>query len=57
MKTNPEYDNFNAAMDKLLKANPKTIKDAMEEEKKDREKRRKAKKSSAASVPSSRAKD
>jgi hypothetical protein len=56
MKSRSEYDTFNVAMDKLLKADPKAIKDQMEEEKKDREKKRKAKKSSA-SARASRAKD
>lgn len=55
-KQNSELERFNAVMDKLLKADPKAIKDKMEEEKKDREKRRKAKKSSA-SARASRAKD
>jgi hypothetical protein len=51
-----EYDNFNAAMDELLKADPKAVKEQMEANKKERAKKRKAKKSSA-SARASRAKD
>ena len=29
MKNNYEYDNFNTAMDAILKANPQAVKDAM----------------------------
>jgi hypothetical protein len=43
-KQNSELERFNAAMDKLLKANPAAVKAAMEQEKKQREQRRKAKK-------------
>jgi hypothetical protein len=56
MKNNSEYDNFSAAMDKLLKADPKVVKEAMEANKKERSKKRKAKKSSAL-ARASRAKD
>lgn len=47
-KDNPEYETFNSAMDAILKANPKVVKAAMEEEKAEREKQRKAKRASAA---------
>jgi hypothetical protein len=40
-----DYEKFNRAMDKLLKADPKVIKDKMDEEKRERETRRVAKKS------------
>lgn len=33
MKSNPEFDNFNSAMDTILKADPKAVKEAMEAEK------------------------
>ena len=42
-----EYDNFNKAMDTILKADPKAVKDAMEAEKQEREDQRKAKRASA----------
>lgn len=45
-KKNPEYDNFNKAMEKILKADPKIVKGAMEAEKRERAKERKAKKES-----------
>jgi len=41
-----EFEKFDAAMDKLLKASPQVVKDAMEAEKKERAEERKAKKSS-----------
>jgi hypothetical protein len=47
MKNNPEFENFNVAMDKILKADPKAVKDAMEAEKQEREDQRKAKRASA----------
>lgn len=40
---NVEYERFNEAMNKLLKADPKTVKAAMEAEKKERAEKRKAK--------------
>lgn len=46
MKPSPEFDNFNQAMDTILKAKPEIVKRAMELEKEDRAKRRKAKKRS-----------
>jgi hypothetical protein len=42
-----EAESFDAAMDTLLKANPQTVKAAMEEEKREREVERKAKKAAA----------
>ncbi len=39
-----EYDNFDQAMDKLLRVPPQIVKDAMEAEKKERAEERKAKK-------------
>ena len=36
MKTNPEFNTFNEAMDTILRANPQIVKAAMEEEKKER---------------------
>ena len=38
-----EKENFDAGMDKLLKANPAVVKSAMEQEKKERAEERKAK--------------
>ena len=35
-KSNPEYDTFNAAMDTILRADPKIVKAAMDEAKQDR---------------------
>jgi hypothetical protein len=34
MKSNPEYDNFSAAMDAILRADPKAVKEAMDAEQK-----------------------
>jgi hypothetical protein len=42
-KGHTEYEAFNAAMEKILKANPSFVKAAMEDDKKEREKQRKAK--------------
>ena len=42
-----EYENFNSAMDRILKADPAEVKAEMEAEKREREEKRKAKKSSA----------
>jgi hypothetical protein len=56
IKSITELDRFNAAMDKLLKADPGKVKAAMESEKEARADKRKAKKSSA-SARASRAKD
>jgi hypothetical protein len=39
-----EYDRFNSAMDRILKADPKAVKAAMEVEKQDRKNKRKTKK-------------
>jgi hypothetical protein len=54
--SNTEAENFDAAMDKLLKADPAKVRAAMEAEKEARAGKRKAKKSSA-SGRASRAKD
>jgi hypothetical protein len=40
MKTNPEFDNFNNAMETILKADPAKVKAQMEAEKKEREAKR-----------------
>ena len=44
MKSNPEFDEFNSAMDTILKADPAKVKAQMEADKKEREEKRKAKK-------------
>jgi hypothetical protein len=36
MKANPEYEQFNKAMDTILRADPKAVKEAMEAEKRER---------------------
>jgi hypothetical protein len=51
--SNPEYEQFNSAMDKILKADPARVKAQMEAEKKEREEKRKAKKQPSASDPAS----
>lgn len=51
-----EREQFDANMDKLLKANPKIIREAMEQEKREREAERKAKRASS-SVPASSNRD
>jgi hypothetical protein len=43
MKKNPEYEKFSAAMDTILKADPKAVKAAMEADKQNREAIRKSK--------------
>lgn len=40
---NVEYQRFNAAMDSLLKADPKVVKEIMEQEKRERAKEQKSK--------------
>ncbi len=52
-----EYENFNSAMDALLKANPAVVKAAMQQEKKEREDERKVKRSSSVSAPASSSRD
>jgi hypothetical protein len=52
-----EKDKFDSAMNKLLQANPKIIRAAMEQEKQEREAERKAKRSSSSSVPASSNRD
>lgn len=47
MNKSREFENFNRAMDTILKADPKAVKEQMETEKKANAQRRKAKKSSA----------
>lgn len=42
-KRNPEYDAFSNAMDTILRADPKAVKEAMEREKKVNEEERRAK--------------
>jgi len=42
-----EYRTFNKAMDTILKADPKAVKDAMDAEKREREEQRKTKRASA----------
>jgi len=54
MAQNKEFENFNHAMDTILKAKPETVKRAMKLEKEERAKRRKAKGSSAVSSPNRR---
>ncbi len=51
-----ERETFDEGMDKLLRANPKIVKAAMEQEKQEREAERKAKRA-AASVPASSNRD
>ncbi len=53
MKSNPEYDDFNKAMDAILKADPAKVKAQMDAEKVEREEKRKAKKHPSASDPAS----
>jgi len=49
MKTNPEFDTFNTAMDTILRADPKVVKAEMEAEKGQRAAKREAKKTPSAS--------
>jgi hypothetical protein len=51
MKTNPEFDTFNSAMDTILKANPQIVKSAMDQEKQERKSKREA------SAPASSSRD
>ena len=48
-----EFDSFNSAMDTILKADPKAVKEQMEAEKKANAEKRKTKKSSASGRASS----
>lgn len=43
MKNHSELDNFNSAMDTILRADPKAVKEAMEKEHKEQERQRAAK--------------
>lgn len=49
-----KYEQFNSAMDKILKADPKKVKDAMDAEKRERERTRKAKRASSARASDAR---
>ena len=49
---NDELENFNIAMEKLLNANPKIVRAAMEKEKQERKKGRDTKRLSSDPVPS-----
>ena len=49
-KSNSDFEKFDSAMSTILKADPKAVKAAMEQDKKDRAKRRKPKISSAVRV-------
>jgi hypothetical protein len=44
MKTSREFQEFNSAMDTILKADPEKVKAEMEADKREREEQRKAKK-------------
>lgn len=48
MKTNSELNNFNSAMDTILRADPKVVKAQMEAEKDQRAAKREAKKTPSA---------
>ena len=48
-----EFEKFSEGLGKILKADPKLVKAAMEQEKKERAEERKAKRASSASAPSS----
>jgi hypothetical protein len=49
MRSNPEFQRFNSAMDTILRADPKAVKEAMEAEKRANAEKRKAKKKPSAS--------
>lgn len=57
LKANPEYNVFNDAMTRILRADPKAVKDAMEQAKKANAEARKAKKMPSASGRVSDGKD
>ena len=57
LKMESELENFNDAMDVILKADPQAVKEAMEREKTANEEQRKAKKQPSALGPASTAKD
>lgn len=48
MKASREFQEFNTAMDTILRADPKAVKDAMEREKHENAQKRKAKKKPSA---------
>lgn len=52
MKRSEEYQKFDKAMDAILRADPKVVKEAMEAEKKANAKKRKAKPSASGHVSS-----
>jgi hypothetical protein len=53
MKSNPNWNAFNSAMDRILKADPKAVKDAMEADKQANAEKRKTKEQPSASGPAS----
>lgn len=57
MKANPQFDEFNTAMDTILRADPAKVKAEMEADKLQREEQRKAKKQPSASDHASTEKD
>ena len=57
MKTSREYQEFNASMDTILKADPAKVKAEMEEDRRQREEERKAKKPPSAQGRASTGKD
>ena len=57
MKTSREFQEFNSAMDTILKADPAKVKAEMEADKEAREEARKAKRAPSASGPASSGKD
>ena len=56
-KSSPEFDKFNSAMDALLRADPKAVKEEMEREKQQNAEKRKAKKKPSASARAASATD
>jgi hypothetical protein len=48
---NPEYETFNKSMSRILKADPKIVKQQMEEDMRQRAEARKAKRASSAPGP------
>jgi hypothetical protein len=57
MKISGDFETFDQAMKKILRADPKAVKEAMERDKQANAEKRKAKKSPSASVLSSSPKD
>jgi hypothetical protein len=56
MKKSREYSTFNRAMDSILHADPKAVRDAMDAEKRENAAKRKAKKTPSAPGPGASAK-